>query len=362
MSEQINSKLPDSTTGSDDLPKNNLSSIMTWQTSEELNKLLPTPNPFSGNRSIERYGFLHVLNNICDLRISRRAFAEWVHGWIWDEHPSADILHLGGLPRDVTVIVRSIAEQKALINEGFQRTFVGGLPFSYIEKQHGLRSRHNLLAFPPHSAELEKITTSQSEYMDYLESIKNNYESIYVSIFYLDWNGPIHRAAEDRGLKVIQGARPDDAASLTRMRSIFDAFEQVTSNTMGSHFLYALYSGCRFSICGPQYIYKPEDFLKNRNPDRRLREKIDKIISVQQPQYLKARFGKFFTSSPLEGQADVGFAKDEIGERHRLTPEQIIDALGWSLRGQLAGYAASAIRRAQRLKRPKVEVKVDPNV
>lgn len=184
--------------------------------------------------------------------------------------------------------------------------------------------------------------------MDYLESIRESYDGVYVSIFHLDWNGPMHRAAVKRGLHAIPGARPDDANSLLRMRALFEAFEMVTSNTIGSHFVYALYSGCRFSFCGPRFTYDADVLLANGNANRHSAERIARLIQIQQPEYLEGRFGRFFVDAPASGVSDVCFAAREVGEGERLDRMQIMDVLGWGPGAQLKGYLSGGIRRITR--------------
>lgn len=316
----------------------------TWNSSNELNQLLPKSKIFKLNGSIDRYGFRHYITNICDLKLPLRPFSEWTHGWIWDQNPTAEILGLSKLRRDLHIVVRNEMEKNILHNEGFMYVTAGGLPFSYIPIQHNIKNNEALLCFPPHSTESEVVSSPLNDYLDYLESLKDLFDGIYVSIFYLDWNGPIHTEAIRRGLNVIQGARPDDSNSLLRMRSIFDAFKYVTSNNIGSHFLYALYSGCNFSFCGPMFQYDESIMLSKGNPHKHSKDKIDRIISIQQVDYLKNRYGLFFSDTPRFGIKDLDYGFKEIGKSHNLTPKEIIEKLGWTPLGQLSGYTKSAFR------------------
>lgn len=319
-----------------------------WKNLAELNSLLPERKIFVYRGSVDRYGFTHLLAERCGLRRPRHAFAEWIHGWIWDEDPTAESLAVSKLRRDLRLVVRSERERDALHSEGFEEVIIGGLPFAYVERQHVSRNPYALLAFPPHSAEVERLSSNQADYMDYLESQKQNFDGIYVSIFHLDWNGPMRAAAQARGLKVVKGARPDDANSLLRTRALFDAFEYVSSNTMGSHFVYALYSGCRFAFCGPMFQYDEGVLLSGGNPHGHSAKRIERIIAIQQPGYLKARFGEFFVENPRHGVQAEKLAREELGERFILRHDQIVNVLGWTLRGQLNGYAQSMVRRLKR--------------
>lgn len=319
-----------------------------WCDLGELDALLPPRKTIRSRGSIDRYGFLHVLAASCGMRSPRRAFAEWVHGWVWDDAPTAESLAFSSLPRDLRIVVRNRVELEALKRDGFQHVVVGGLPFAYVGPQHRSRNSSALLAIPPHSAEVEKLTSHQDDYLDYLDSIKSDYDGVYLSIFHLDWEGPIHRAALARGFNVVQGARPDDANSLVRMRTLFEAFDQVTSNTMGSHFIYALSAGCRVSFCGPQFVYDESVLLGNGNPNGHTLERVARLLAIQDPAYLHQRFGRFFADHPRSGIADAKLADAELGVASMLDVEEIKGVLGWNVSGQIAGYARGAWRRLQR--------------
>lgn len=319
-----------------------------WRNPVELEVLLPRPQPIRVTSGVDRYGFSYVLAARCGLSAPPRSFANWVHGWIWDEAPNAESLHCAQLPREVPVVVRNAVEQRALREEGFSRVVVGGLPFAYVEKQHRSRHPDALLAIPPHSAEVERLSSQQQEYMDYLESARDRFDGIYVSIFHLDWNGPIHQAALARGLQVLPGARPDDANSLARTRALFDAFDQVTSNTIGSHFAYALHAGCRFSFCGPMFIYDADTLLASGNPIGHQASRIERLVEIQSPEYLHARFGRYFVSTPAAGVADSEFGSREVGTDAVLPAADIWRTLGWSPWGQAGGFVAGAARRLGR--------------
>ena len=154
-----------------------LSTRESWNSLPELQSLLPPLRLAKSSGSIDRYGFMDLLAARCGMRAPRRAFAEWVHGWIWDANPIAEDFGFSKLPRDLSLIVRNEQEKVSLVGDGFTRVVVGGLPFAYVEQQHARRNTHSLLAFPPHSAEAEKVSSGQEQYMDFLESIKRHGDS-----------------------------------------------------------------------------------------------------------------------------------------------------------------------------------------
>jgi hypothetical protein len=314
----------------------------------DLNKIMPPRNPIIITSGVDRYGFSSLLAKRLNLKHVPRSFANWVHGWSWWTDHSAESLMCHDLPADTMIIVTNYAEKEALISEGFKNVKSGGLPFAYVNKQHNFRNSDALLVFPPHSAEVEKLTNNQKTYFEYVESIKNDFSDVYVSIHYLDLNTSIHQAALAHGLKIIEGANPRDANGLIRVRCLLDSFKFVTTNNIGSHVLYALYAGCNFSFAGPIYSFSADELISNDNPHRYTTEHIDNTLIVLSEAYIRTNFSKFVVGHPFMGSQDVSYAVESIGEKFILQPSEIMDALGWSLTGQLRGYVNGATRRMLR--------------
>ena len=201
---------------------------------------------------------------------------------------------------------------------------------------------------PPHSAESEKINRTYFDYLDYLESLKNYYSSIYVSIFYLDRQSKLVSEIERRGLMYIDGARPDDAYSLQRMRAIFDSFEYVTSNTMGSHIPYALYCGCKTSLCGPMFSYDETMFYRKNHKIQHNKNYIQDIIYYHSTGYLQKNFNFLFTFTPKDGYISEYYGKKEIGYYNILGNNEIMKILKWDFPNQITGYSSGGIRRLKR--------------
>jgi hypothetical protein len=309
---------------------------------------LPPQKKIRLTSGIDRYGFSSILAAKIGLPFVPRSFANWVHGWIWYGAVTPELLLLKGHPHDVSAIVRNEDEQRVLTEAGFKNVHIGGLPYAYVPKQHRPRYDDRLLAIPTHSAESEKLTTDQKHYLDYLESLVPDYEGIYLSIYYLDLNGPMHKAAENRRLKTILGARPDDANSLLRTRAMFDSFKFVTSNTMGSHVLYSLFSDCFFSFCGPIYSYDESIFLSNGNPLGHSPTFVSKQLEMYSESYLRNNFGRYFKQHPRLGCPDKKYAEKEIGSSNILCSSSLREAVGWTVSKQTAGYSSGFLRRVRR--------------
>jgi len=136
-----------------------------------------------------------------------------------------------------------------------------------------------------------------------------------------------------------QDKLPDDANSLLRIRSMLDSFTHVTSNVIGSHMLYALFAGCKFSFCGPIYSYD-ESILRAAGF-----HSLDQLVNLLSESYIREKFSKYFVNHPRMGLVDESFAADSIGEKYIMIPQEIEDALGWTVGGQIKGYATGLRRR-----------------
>ena len=57
----------------------------------------------------------------------------------------------------------------------------------------------------------------------------------------------------------------------------------------------------------------------------------------------------YFVNHPRMGLVDESFAADSIGEKYIMSPQEIEDALGWTVGGQIKGYATGLRRRPARI-------------
>lgn len=316
--------------------------------SQHIDALYPC-KPFRLISSTDRYGFTDILREQFGLSWRPRSFATWIHGWAWWKATRPEELTFKNTDKEwMRCVVANANEKKLLESEGFKHIWIGGLPFAYTLPSNLTRCNGSLLAMLPHSAESARLNKHCFEYLDYIESIKNNYSSVYVSVYYLDKSDELISEISKRGLSFIDGARPDDANSLRRMRAIFDSFEFVTSNVMGSHIIYALYSGCKTSLCGTLYSYDESIFFANGNPHKFSKDFIQNSLYNSSKKYLKSNFPFLFTGTPLNGFFSEEYGKIQVGYYNKLKNIEIIHALQWDLIGQIKGYSSGAMRRLQR--------------
>lgn len=258
-----------------------------------------------------------------------------------------DILSSSLVPNNISIVVATQNQKKLILDHGYNNSiFVGGLPFAYCPYLDIPKCQNILLAILPHSTESQNHDVFDKSYLDYLHSIKDNWESIFVSIFYLDKNERLISEIERRGLKVVIGANPNDRYSLLRTQLMFNLADAVNSNVMGSHIAYALASNCKVSLADDLYSYNPSITMKG-NPHLK-KDDIDKILFVNSSDYLKDKF-KYLFVDPTLGERNKKLGDEYIGRENMLENTVLKNAIGWTLKKQLKGYCWGSYRRASRI-------------
>ena len=316
------------------------------ENNSKLLKLLG-PEIFIKNKtSLDRYGFSYQLADRLNFKFPLRPFCSWIHGWCyWDDIVKVeDLIGMKGYPLNTSIIVCSNIEQMKLIEAGYTNVRIGGLPFAYIKEQ-GIQSNANLmLAFIGHSSESEKMNVIDLDYLNYLESQRNNFEAIYVSIYSLDKSEKLFEEVLKRGLIPITGANPYDKRSLIRTRIALEYCEHVSTNTFGSHIAYALAAGCRVSVVSPCYKYDVTKYLGTKH--KYSNDYIERIEFYTSEYYLKSRWSYLFDRNVLDGYQNKKIGLQWIGKKNILNNEELKNVLGWTFKGQVKGFISGAIRRA----------------
>ena len=305
---------------------------------------LPERKLIKLRNGLDRYGFSYLLADIIGFNRPPRSFGTWDHGWIfWKPEAPMDLGHAES-PFDMPVVVRSTQEESILRNSGFRHVFIGGLPFAYVQKSNKTRRGNSLIAFIPHSLSYLTGFRINVEYFNYLHSISAGFDEVYVCVFSDDAaNQLIVSELVKRGLKIIIGAQPDDANSLIRMRWIFDQFEYVTSSAMGSHLLYAAYSGCNVSIAGP-FSEESRDHIMSNPYAASHPAYVDHLLNGCSESTNRLAYPWLFVDHPRNGINMEAWAKMEIGYYSLLDDKAIVDILGWNF----IGYAKGVFRGARR--------------
>ena len=299
--------------------------------------------------SMDRYGFSYLIANNLGIKKPKRSFCNWVHGWVWwrDIMEPIDIVGTSPLQSDIPIVVATNHEKKLFLNQGIENDiFVGGLPIAYCPTPKVQKQPNSLLAVVAHSAEVESHEVLDENYFDFLFSIKDDWESIYILVYHLDVNEKLIHAIEKRGFKFIVGANPHDKYSLIRTKLIFSLADAVNSNVMGSHIAYALASNCKVSLVDNLYCYDPSVTIKsNKNLPINYVERLSYASSYK---YLKESFNYLFVD-PLNAKRNINLGNKYIGHDHILDNNTLKDVIGWNFSQQVSGFVKGFFRRSKRI-------------
>ena len=303
---------------------------------QQLKQALPPIVPIKLRNEADYYGISSIIAHDLGLSKVPRSFAYWTHGWVYTEPiESSKEINCWAKPNDV-VLVATQKEVDILKLEGYRKSHAVGMPFLYTKEMNVKRHSRSLLVMPAHSGSQSSIEADEASYISKLLALKPFFSDIVACIHSsCVVNNYWIPSLEKSGIPWILGASAFDRNSLQKMRTIFQHFEYMTTNTIGSHIPYAAYCGCKVSIYD-YHRFKLENHKKNpwyqKNPDL-----LRKQYKISHEDVLSRRFPTLFTN-PTEAIFHQNWASQVLGEPHHQSSETIAQFLGWSLKKQSLGY------------------------
>ncbi|MBF0463188.1 MAG: hypothetical protein HQL87_17620 [Magnetococcales bacterium] len=276
------------------------------------------------------------------------SYVSWTHGW---RH---DVVHANQLACDshmwldrqtnqkviiparkkTPYLVANQAHETLLRENGFPDTRAVGLPFCYVAPDPTVKKMPgSLLVMPSHIMLNMEVSRApdEIEYLEYIRSIAAPFTRVVFCVnLTCAASGLWINNLEKYGFDYVFGAAMMDQLALVRMRKIFDSFEYMTSNGIGSHFLYAGLCGLKVSLSGPLDQF-PLDICKNEplweNPVER--EKLIFSAHLSQHDHLRKTYPWLYVAEPKEGKTCVEWAKREIGFHHKVSFHELARLFGW---------------------------------
>ena len=127
-----------------------------------------------------------------------------------------------------------------------------------------------LLVFPSHSIIGVDSDYDQGAFINKIEKIRSDYDSVLVSLYWTDALKPeIVRLYESFGYKIVSSGHRFDLNFLSRQRSIIELADFTISNSVGTHVGYCIY------LNKPHYIYRQE--IKYNAHNEKLKKHFDAV-------------------------------------------------------------------------------------
>ena len=313
---------------------------------------VPLPERRLGRGFRAAYGAFQVAASYCGFSVPPSPFyGEWQHGWHSPEknfHPEM-VVGSNGLSmhkrRTLSYLVARKDQEDFLRSHGYLSVHSVGLPIIYQPPQEVERLPNSLLVMPVHSLEYIKINWNFQQYLSEIEAIRDRFSTVVACV-----NGSCYRqgywvkAFQERGIPVVTGADVSDANSYKRLAVLFGRFDFMTTNSDGSHVVYAPLFGIKPSIYGTIPTRRMQDYEKDplyqNNP-----EMLAKLVELRSSESIRRHLAHLF-AMPWEAQPCQEWANFQAGMQCKKEPKELSQLLGWD-RKKL--FAVAARELAQKI-------------
>jgi hypothetical protein len=273
------------------------------------------------------HGFAHYLSKKINLLNVNFTNIGYRHGWIHGK--CKYIEELTNNEKKDHYFVETKYHEDFLKENGIKNVTAIGSTYLYIDKndlQNITRYKNSLLVMPAHSTSDVITTTNEVAYIKEILDLKNEFDLIVFCI-HQDCikNNLWIKNLKKYNLPYILGGNVYDKNSLLRMSIIFNTFEYMTTNAMGSHIAYAAYSGCKTSVFGTFFEYTKNILQKNtflqRNP--LLMERTIKKFSET---YSRKHYS-FLFRNPKTASIKINWGKKVLGYENKLSYNNLLKTL-----------------------------------
>lgn len=310
---------------------------------DKIEFILPPVEKCVMNDEAEYYGMAAIIAQKSGLLVHRKSLSGWKHGWLYAalKYPE----QISGDRSYKHYLVAKEEHAHFMREHGISATAVG-MPFVYVEEVETLsvdRIPGSLLVMPPHSLPYTSHEWDEEKYAEEISKLKEDFNHIVVCLHYsCVTNNLWIRAFQNHDIPWILGADSRDCNSLLRMSRIFRSFEYMTTNSIGSHVVYAAYSGCKVSIYGHYLEYTKKDF-ENDSAYRRLPFLLEHNLFYSTREYVKRQY-PFLFCHPIDAENLRNWAGQELGVENKVSFEVLTNLLKWTFFNQMYYRIISAPR------------------
>ncbi len=298
---------------------------------ENILSILPSIQKIKFNREYKFYGAEQLIVKKLGLPFTPITISKsvrWLHGWLYqDTYPIEQIT--GG--HDAAIYLVPLEEHEDFLRNKGLNTKAVGMPFVYVEDivtEKIERVKNSLLVMPPHSLSYSHENWDEDSYAKQINNLKDQFDLIVVCLHQICIEKKLWiDAFEKYDIPWIIGARADDSNSLERMYKIFNSFEFMTTNILGSHVVYAAYCGCRVSIYGDYAEYSEADFRDDPYYIR-FPSLLESDLQYFSKRYIKTSF-PFLFSSPIDAKKRIKWAEGQLGKANKVTFYTLAKLFGW---------------------------------
>jgi hypothetical protein len=274
------------------------------------------------------YGYSLWLAEYLDLNVCPRSLRGFQHGWIWWDIVDGELAGFDpNLSEYFGILVQDKQIEQSLLRDGIYAKACG-LPFLNFLKHTKIETKRNKgkLYIPTHSNPWNDVSKS-------IKFLASNFANKDYSIM-LSWND---RHIDIDGFNHIEiGAGALETTSFYRMATIFSSYDEVITDSIGSHVLYAIACGAKVGIDANAYDNARKMNIWAGTAD----EELSKKRPTKQDYYDINYIDKKYSGLVIDDNSPSYCQMPEIAYER---PEVIADLLGWgiTLDCEMAKYASN---------------------
>ena len=216
------------------------------------------------------YGNGDVLFNALNIRQSEQIFYKIEHGLFL-----GNLVHADSYDGFTTHIITFSDYRKDILEITNKNMVCVGPYIQYanelLSSEHKQRLRSSLgsvlLVFPSHSIESIHVSYDISQFVERIESIKHDFDSVVVCMYWKDILLGQHLEYQKLGYKITTAGHTYDANFLPRLKSIINLSNATISNKVGTHIGYCISMNkphiLHRSIINHHYIDNSEKYVRN---------------------------------------------------------------------------------------------------
>lgn len=295
--------------------------------------LLSYENKINVRNEADFYGASKLIAENIGLKQAPKSFASWSHGVTYcDLKYTEQIIWNKGWVKNRLVANDKI--QSFLSNSEVDKVKAVGMPIVYVPSLNITRRQNSVLIMLAHSLPYTKVDHDLTSVIALCKKLKD--DGCYVCFcIHMDCflQGTVTSELEENNIDWFVGASPSDANSLQRMRNIFEYFDTVGSNAIGSHFYYAQLFGAKFFFINPFFEYSTE-IMKNDINYKNKSELLKHNLKESSRSVIEKKFSNYFVDYK-SAICDQALAEQKCGTNNKLNPEELAKLLGWNVKDQI---------------------------
>lgn len=278
------------------------------------------------NGEIDYYGASWLIANSTGREKPLASKARWVHGWNRFPTKFLPTIYHSEQHKSEPILVAKTEEARYLNKNGIISHAIS-VPFVYTKKSNVKRIQNSLLIMPFHSTTHSIYSNLKYNIIHNTQLERKKFDLVVSCISGMDVSHfNMINEFEQINIPWITGAWIFDKNALQRMRIIFEIFENIITDFISSHILYAAFCGCKIIISNElscrdinSYIHEPL-FIKHP-------ELIKENVIINSPQHIKKQYPFLFE---CEKSIDISsWASKELGFHNKKDPNLVSHFLGW---------------------------------